>query len=136
MDEVPVQFFQSVIAIELAVTGALLWNIHYFERPKADDGDAATRHPNTWVLLGVALVLMATLLGSLYAISDHGQQGAASAVTIGLALSSVPILLRVLPPLRHRSGNARRLSPQPAVTVVALIAYTAAVAAFVIGLNS
>jgi hypothetical protein len=29
--EVPVQFFQSVIAIELAVAGALLWQIRYFE---------------------------------------------------------------------------------------------------------
>ena len=29
--DVPVQYFQSVIAIELAVTGALLWQIRFFE---------------------------------------------------------------------------------------------------------
>ena len=28
---VPPQYFQSIIAIELAVTGALLWQIRYFE---------------------------------------------------------------------------------------------------------
>jgi hypothetical protein len=30
--DVPVQFFQSTIAIELAVAGALLWEIRFFER--------------------------------------------------------------------------------------------------------
>jgi len=29
--DLPVQYFQSVIAIELAVTGALLWQIRFFE---------------------------------------------------------------------------------------------------------
>jgi hypothetical protein len=29
--DVPVQYFQSVIAIELAVAGALLWQIRFFE---------------------------------------------------------------------------------------------------------
>jgi len=29
--DVPVQYFQSVIGIELAVTGALLWQIRFFE---------------------------------------------------------------------------------------------------------
>jgi hypothetical protein len=31
--DVPVQYFQSVIAIELAVTGALLWQIRFFGVP-------------------------------------------------------------------------------------------------------
>ena len=30
VDEVPIQFFQSVVAIELAVTGALLFQVRYF----------------------------------------------------------------------------------------------------------
>ena len=29
--DVPVQYFQSVIAIELAVAGALLWQMRFFE---------------------------------------------------------------------------------------------------------
>ena len=29
--DVPVQYFQSVITIELAVSGALLWQMHFFE---------------------------------------------------------------------------------------------------------
>ena len=29
--DVPVQYFQSVIAIELAVSGALLWQMRFFE---------------------------------------------------------------------------------------------------------
>ena len=33
--DVPVQFFQSTIAIELAVAGALLWEIRYFDREGA-----------------------------------------------------------------------------------------------------
>jgi hypothetical protein len=29
---VPVQFFQSVIAVELAIVGALLWQIRFFDK--------------------------------------------------------------------------------------------------------
>ena len=54
--DVPVQFFQSVIAIELAVTGALLWEIRFFE-----SGDRARREsghlPDSRLRLGLALVL-------------------------------------------------------------------------------
>jgi hypothetical protein len=34
--DVPVQYFQSVIAIELAVTGALLWQIRFFDSKTTD----------------------------------------------------------------------------------------------------
>jgi hypothetical protein len=37
--DVPVQFFQSTIAIELAVAGALLWEIRYFDREGAAGRD-------------------------------------------------------------------------------------------------
>jgi hypothetical protein len=49
------------------------------------------------------------------------------ALTIGLAVSLLPILLRVLPPLgRHTETDQR--DPQFAVTVVGLALYAAAVA--------
>jgi hypothetical protein len=35
--DVPVQYFQSVITIELAVAGALLWQIHYFDSKSRTD---------------------------------------------------------------------------------------------------
>jgi hypothetical protein len=37
--DVPVQFFQSTIAIELAVAGALLWEIRYFDRERGAGRD-------------------------------------------------------------------------------------------------
>jgi hypothetical protein len=96
--DVPVQYFQSVIAIELAVAGALLWQIRYFESgdAKRRDGDDL---PDPRLRLGLALVLGLTLFGSLWAIAVEGPKWAAVAVTVGLAVSLVPILLRVLPPL-------------------------------------
>src|SRR5262249_47342348 len=54
--DVPVQFFQSVIAIELAVTGALLWQIRYFESKDAQRRDADPL-PDPRLRLGLALVL-------------------------------------------------------------------------------
>jgi hypothetical protein len=67
--DVPVQFFQSVIAIELAVTGALLWQIRYF-----DSRNASRRAdlPDPRLRLGMAVVLGATIFGSLWAIADEG----------------------------------------------------------------
>ena len=134
MDEVPVQFFQSIIAIQLAVTGALLFNIRFFDtRPAGDPERSST--PNPWLLLLVSLILMATLFGSLYAIRHRGQAGAASAVTTGLALSIVPILLRVLPPIRRRTDTGRR-NPHALVTITGLVCYFAVVAVVVVALNS
>ena len=80
--DVPVQYFQTVVAIELAVAGALR--------------------------LGLALVLGTTVFGSLWAMADEGPKWAAVAVTIGLAVSLVPILLRVLPPLARDAATNER----------------------------
>ena len=132
MDDVPVQYFQSVIAIQLAVIGALLWNIHYFDRRPAGDRSPRTA-PNPWLLLLVALVLTSTLFGSLYSILHGSQRGAASAVMVGLALSIVPVLLRVLPPLGRRTDAAQQ--PRRAVTAVGLLVYAAVVTVVVIGLH-
>jgi hypothetical protein len=123
--DVPVQYFQSVITIELAVAGALLWQMHYF-----DSGDGARREgrrPDSRLRLGLALVLGTTMFGSLWAMADEGPKWAAVLVTIGLAVSLIPILLGVLPPLAKDAATNKR-DPDYAVTVLGLVLYVGAVA--------
>src|SRR5262249_10427743 len=104
--DVPVQYFQSVITIELAVAGALLWQMHYFESREARRD--RERLPDARLRVGLALVLGATLFGSLWAMADEGPKWAAVAVTIGLAVSIIPILLRGLPPLVKDAATNER----------------------------
>jgi hypothetical protein len=113
--DVPVQYFQSVIAIELAVSGALFWQMRFFESSTARREVEAL--PDARLRVALALVLGATLFGSLWAMADEGPKWAAVAVTIGLALSLVPILLRVLPPLAKDATTNER-DPDYAVTAV------------------
>jgi hypothetical protein len=122
--DVPVQYFQSVIAIELAVTGALLWQIRFFE-PR--DGSRRDSQADPRLRLGMALVLGLTVFGSLWAMADEGPKWAALVVTVGLAVSLIPIMLRVLPPLA-RDAETHERDPRYRVTVVGLLAYTAIVA--------
>jgi hypothetical protein len=131
--DVPVQFFQSVIAIELAVTGALLWQMRFFESTDAKRRENE-RLPDARLRLGLALVLGATMFGSLWAIADEGPKWAALAVTIGLAVSIIPILLRVLPPLRKDAATAQR-DPDYAITAFGLVLYVAVVAGFLVLLD-
>jgi hypothetical protein len=131
--DVPVQYFQSVIAIELALTGALLWQIRFFD-PKSRMRQEGEPLPDPRLRLGLALVLGATLFGSLWAMADEGPKWAAVAVTVGLAVSIVPILLRVLPPLaKDAATNAR--DPNYTVTVVGLLFYVGVVAGFLVLLD-
>jgi hypothetical protein len=130
VDAVPVQFFQSVIAVELAVTGALLWQIRFFE-PRDGERQESERLPDSRLRLGLALVLGATLLGSLWAIAEDGPRRAALAVTVGLAVSLLPILLRVLPPLAKDAATNER-DPGYGVTVLGLALYVAVVAGFLV----
>src|SRR5262245_32972346 len=116
--QVPVQFFQSVIAVELAVTGALLWEIRFFDSREARRRDPRPL-PDPRLRLGLALVLGATMFGSLWAIADEGPKWAALAVTVGLAISLLPILLRVLPPLARDAATNER-DPNYAITVLGL----------------
>ncbi len=112
MSEVPVQFYQSVIAIELAIAGALLFQIRFFSPRDAADPDRDLPDPRT--RLAMAVVLGTTVFGSLYAIKSGGR-AADEAVTVGLAISLVPILLRALPhwaATRRRNG-AIRTTPSP-----------------------
>ena len=123
--DVPVQFFQSTIAIELAVAGALLWEIRYFER-----GDGATRsgtklpHPRMQLFFG--LTLCATVFGSLWGIAEGGSALAAALVATGIAVSLLPVLFRVLPPLARDAHTSRR-DPHYFVTVVGLVLYAGVV---------
>ena len=131
--DVPVQFFQSTIAIELAIAGALLWEIRYFERNSAGTRDGQGR-PHPRLQLFFALVLGATLLGSLWAIADEGSALAATLVTTGVAVSALPILLRVLPPLA-RDARTSKHDPDTAVTVVGLFVYVVVVGGVIALIN-
>lgn len=113
--DVPVQYFQSVIAIELAVTGALLWQIKFFDPEKTAPREGEL--PNTRLRILMALILGATLFGSLWAMVDErGSRWPAIGVTIGLAISVIPILLRVLPPLARDAVTSER-DPNYGLTV-------------------
>jgi heme/copper-type cytochrome/quinol oxidase subunit 4 len=127
--DVPVQYFQSVIAIELAVAGALLWQIRYFETD-----NKARQQPDARLRLGLAAVLGVTIFGSLWAMADEGPKWAALVVTVGLAISLVPILLRVLPPLARDADTSERNSDH-AVTVVGLLLYVVVVAGVLVLLD-
>ena len=131
--DVPVQFFQSTIAIELAVAGALLWEIRYFERDRSDRQDGQ-RLPDPRLQLFFALVIGSTLFGSLWAIADEGQTVAATFVTVGVALSLLPVVIRVLPPLARDAHNAER-SADHALAVGGLVAYVVAVSCVIALIN-
>ena len=130
--DVPVQFFQSVIAIELAVSGARLWQMRFFESSTARREGKPL--PDARLRVALALVLGATLFGSLWAMADEGPKWAALVVTIGLAVSLVPILLRVLPPLAKDATTNER-DPDFAVTLVGLFFYVAVVSGVLVLLD-
>jgi hypothetical protein len=131
--DVPVQYFQSVIAVELAVAGALLWQIRFFEPRDAPQRDGESL-PSARLRLGLALVLGSTVFGSLWAMADEGPRWAAMAVTLGLAVSTIPIVLRALAPLAKDAGTGERRR-NDAATVAGLLAYTALVAGFLVLLD-
>jgi hypothetical protein len=119
MNDVPVQYYQSVIAVEVAIAGALLFQIRFFAPRGTPEGDRDLPDPR--LRLAMAVVLGATLFGSLYAIR-RGGRAADEAVTIGLAISLLPILLRALPPLA-RDARTHQRAPQYAVTIIGLVFY-------------
>ena len=128
-EEIPIQFFQSVIAIQLAVTGALLFQVRFFA-PREKTWREDERLPSATLRLAVAVVLGATLFGSLLAMLHGGDRTAVAAVLIGLAISILPVLLRVLPPLRRDLQTGER-PRYVVVTIVGVIVYVVLVAAAV-----
>jgi hypothetical protein len=123
--DVRVQFFQSTIAIELAVAGALLWQIRYFDR-KGAAGRDRQELPDARLQLLFALVIGATLFGSLWAIADEGKALAAALVTTGVAVSLLPFLVYVLPPLARDARKSER-DADYAVAVGGMCLYVLAV---------
>jgi hypothetical protein len=119
MNDVPVQYYQSVIAVEVAIAGALLVQIRFFAPRGTTERERDL--PDSRLRLAMAVVLGSTLFGSLYAIR-HGGRTADEAVTIGLAVSLLPILLRALPPLA-RDARTHKRDPRYAVTIVGLVLY-------------
>jgi hypothetical protein len=121
--EVPVQYFQSVIALETAVTGVLLFQIQFFatnkDAPKDTPQDSDV-DPRLRVLLLV--VLTATVFGSLEAIREGRGRWSAILVTVGLAVSVLPVLLRVLPPLQ-RDARTQQRHPHYWITMLGLVLY-------------
>lgn len=98
--------------------------MRFFESSTAR-GDGAPL-PDARLRVALALVLGATVFSSLWAMADEGPKWAALLVTIGLAVSIVPILLRVLPPLAKDATTSER-DPQYGVTVVGLFFYVVVV---------
>lgn len=125
--DVPVEFFESVIAIEVAITGALLFQIRFFEPAHVAQSTAA-RIPGPWSRLAMAIVIGVTVFGSLSAIATDGQRIAAMTVTVGLALSLLPILHRVVPPITASRSDA-------AAITIGLVLYVIAVAGVIGILN-
>jgi ribose/xylose/arabinose/galactoside ABC-type transport system permease subunit len=121
--EVPVQYFQSVIALETAVTGVLLFQIRFFATSK-DAPQESEVDPRLRVLL--LAVLTATVFGSLEAIREGWGRWSAVLVTLGLAVSVLPILLRVLPPLR-RDARTQERDPHYWTTLLGLVLYAVVV---------
>lgn len=123
----PVQYFQSIIAIQLAVAGALLFQVRFFDTSNTKRGSQIDPR----LRLVVVLVIAATLFVSLEAMRQGWGASAAALVTAGLALSVLPILIRVLPPLT-RDIETHTRDPHLWVTVLALVAYCAIVTIIVL----
>ena len=117
--DVPVQYFQAVIALETAVTGVLLFQIRFFDTGKDGPGESGV-DPRLRVLL--LFVITATIFGSLEAIREGWGQWSAVLVTVGFAVSLLPIVLRVLPPLR-RDVLTHQRHPHYWSTVIGLVVY-------------
>ena len=108
----PVQYFQSIIAIQLAVTGALLFQVRFF-----DTSNTKTQ-VDPRLQLVVVVLIATTFFVSLEAMRQGWGASAAALVTAGLALSALPILIRVLPPLT-RDIETQKRDPHLWVTVLA-----------------
>ena len=79
----------------------------------------------------MAVIIGATLFGSLTAMLHDAPKPAAIAVTVGLVVSLLPILLRALPPLKRKADSGER-DRNVAITIIGLILYLAITAGAVI----
>ena len=108
-------------------TSVLLFQIRFFDTNKdatrAFDADPRVRP----VML---VVLTATIFGSLEAIREHWGSWSAVLVTVGLAVSVLPILLRALPPVQ-RDAQTQQRHAHFWTTVLGLVLYAAIVTVIV-----
>ena len=127
--DVPVQYFQSIITVLLAIAGALLFQVRFFELTHSE----RTKEVDPFLRLVMMAVITATLFTSLEAMREGWGRLAAALVTTGLALSLLPILLRVLPPLTRDLTHDLKTQRDPHlwVTVLGLILYCAIVTTIV-----
>ena len=123
---VPIQYFQSIIAVQVAVAGALLFQVRFFDTSNTDRSQVDPR-----LRLLMVLVITTTLFASLEAMREGWGYLAAALVTTGLTVSLLPILLRVLPPLT-RDAETRERDPHFWVTVLGLILFCAIVTIIVL----
>jgi hypothetical protein len=126
-DAVPIQYFQSIIAFQIPVAGALLFQVRFFETKTTEPGSKVDPR----IRLVLIVVITATLFASLEAMREGWGHLAAAFVTAGLAVSLLPILLRVLPPLT-RDVETQERDPHLWVTVLGLILYCAIVTIIVL----
>jgi hypothetical protein len=109
----------GAVEVALAVQDVLLFQIRFFTTGK-DAPEESEVDPRIRVLLLV--VLTATVFGSLEAIREGRGRWSAVLVTVGLAVSLLPILLRVLPALQ-RDARTQQRHPHYWVTVLGLGLY-------------
>ena len=129
--DVPVQYFQSIITVLLAIAGALLFQVRFFELTHSE----RTTEVAPFLRLVMMAGITATLFTSLEAMREGWGRLAAALVTTGLALSLLPILLRVLPPLTRdltRDLKTQQRDPHLWVTVLGLILYCVIVTTIVL----
>jgi hypothetical protein len=128
--EVPVQYFQSIITLQLAIAGALLWQIRFFDSDDSHDKTRDASLPDPRLRLLMALLITANVFGALEAMREGGGRVAGILLTVGVAVSSLPIVLRILPPLRRDAETMAR-DPHYWVTVAGLLLFAAVVAVIV-----
>jgi hypothetical protein len=74
------------------------------------------------------------LFGSLWAIADEGKAVATTLVTTGVAISILPILIGLLPPLAREARTGKR-DPDYAITVGGLSVYVLVVGGIIALIN-
>ena len=78
--------------------------------------------------------LASPVSGSVWAIADEGKAIAATLVTTGVAISILPVLIRLLLPLAREARRGER-DPDYAITVVGLFVYVLVVGGVIALIN-
>ena len=120
---VPVQFFQSVIAVELAIVGALLWQIRFFEK---EDNQEETSGTDPRLKLLLLVVLTAILFGSLGRAPRRWWPAGRGPAHRGSRSFAIADLVACAAPRSTRRNHATA-NPQLWVTLLGLVLFAAVV---------